>query len=271
MTISSTTNRVSYAGNAVTTAFSFPYYFIADADLVIISRVDATGVETTKALTTHYTVAGAGVTAGGTVTMLAAPAAGVTLTIYRDPARTQDLNLGNLDSFPADDVETRLDKVAMWVQRLYDLVSRSVRLTDGNENTFDTKLPVNMTAGAVLQVNSAGTGWTFADASVTTAAAPQLLTAGTGVVVTAAMFQVVFIGSNTGANVDMSSTNPQIAAGTLVGQRVVLACVDATYTITFANGNGLYRNGSYAMINGSVSEYLWDGSKWRMISDNQIG
>ena len=70
MTISSTTNRVSYAGNGVTTAFAFGYKFLVNADLKVYQA------GTLKTITTHYTVAGAGDDAGGTVTFLAAPANG---------------------------------------------------------------------------------------------------------------------------------------------------------------------------------------------------
>ncbi len=76
MTISSTTNRASFSGNGVTTLFSFPYRFLVDADLVVIEKVTATGVETVKTLTTHYTVSGAGGANGGSITMLIAPASG---------------------------------------------------------------------------------------------------------------------------------------------------------------------------------------------------
>ena len=58
MTIASTTNRVTYTGNGVTTAFAFSYPFFADADLVVIETIIATGVQTTKTLTTHYTISG---------------------------------------------------------------------------------------------------------------------------------------------------------------------------------------------------------------------
>lgn len=128
MTLSTTTNRISYAGNGVTTAFSFPYYFLANADLVVIKRVDATGVETTQVITTNYTVAGAGVQAGGTVTMLVAPASGETLVIYRDPAKTQDLDLVENDPLPAEELEERLDKAMMVAQRLSDRLDRAIVL-----------------------------------------------------------------------------------------------------------------------------------------------
>lgn len=144
MTISSTTNRVSFTGNGVTTAFSFPYYFLADGDLVVIETVILTGVQTTKTLTTHYTVAGAGVGAGGTVTMLTAPASTVTLTIYRDPARTQTVDLVENDPLPVEDsVEAPLDKLTMIAQRLSDRLDRSLQQPEGDTTAID-RLPAKV-------------------------------------------------------------------------------------------------------------------------------
>lgn len=141
MTLSTTNNRVSYAGNGVTTAFSFPNKFLADADLVVISKDNTTLVETTLTLITDYTVSGATADAGGTVTLLVALASGKTLVIYRDPALTQDLDLVENDNFPPEEVEKRLDKAAMWAQRLKDLVSRAFRFSDGYAGAASTLLP----------------------------------------------------------------------------------------------------------------------------------
>ena len=96
MTISSTVNRTSTAGDGIVTAFSFPYLFFADDDLKVILVVDSTGVETTQTITTHYTVAGAGEAAGGTVTMVTPPASGETLVIIREEQLTQGLDLVEL-------------------------------------------------------------------------------------------------------------------------------------------------------------------------------
>lgn len=170
MTISTTTNRVSYAGNGTTTLFSFPYAFNADSDLAVILKNDTTGVETPQTLTTHYTVSGAGGDSGGSITMLTAPASGYTLVIYRDPARTQETDFDRGDSFPSLATERALDKLTQIAQRLDDLVARSVRLSDGFSATFSTALPELLPASKLLRVNAAGTGFELigiADASVT--------------------------------------------------------------------------------------------------------
>lgn len=163
MALNSTDNRISYAGNGVTTAFSFPYYFLQDADLVVIVRIEATGVETTQILNTDYTVSGEGNPSGGTVTMTTAPAAGRSLIIYRDPAQTQDLDLVENDPLPAEELEKRLDKLTMMVQRLNDRLDRGVTLTDGYTATFDPRLPTIFDPLQVLRFNAAGDGFEAGD------------------------------------------------------------------------------------------------------------
>jgi len=132
MTVSSTQNRKSYAGNGVTTAFSFPYYFLVDSDLVVLSVNDTTGVSTTLALTTDYTVAGAGDPAGGTVNALVSPATGVTLSIYRDPAKTQLTDFVNNDDLDASTLENAFDRQTMIAQRQDDIIARSMRFPDSD-------------------------------------------------------------------------------------------------------------------------------------------
>lgn len=159
MSLETTTNRVSYAGNDVTTAFSFPYYFLANGDLVVI-LTDADGLETTQTITTHYTVSGAGVSAGGTVTMVTAPATGETLTIYRDAAITQGVDLRENDALPAENLEEALDRLTMIAQRLDDQLNRAVLKSDGFVDTFDLTLPSDLaTANATVVVNATADGW----------------------------------------------------------------------------------------------------------------
>lgn len=129
MTVTSETSRVTYSGNGSTTVFSVPFYFIAAADLRVVRRA-ADGVETTLALTTNYTVSGAGNPSGGSITMAAGPAAGVSLVIYRDPANTQTADYVSGGRFPAESHERALDRVVMSVQRTRELANLSLRLRE---------------------------------------------------------------------------------------------------------------------------------------------
>jgi len=156
MALSSTTNRVSYAGNGSTTDFAFSYKFLQNEDLVVVERVVATGVETVKELTTHYTVTGEGEDSGGTVTMLVAPATGTSLVIYRNPDAVQPYNPADNESLPAETMEEAHDRMALIAQGIKDLLSRSLKLSKAYLDSFNMELPTVLTANAVLTVNADG-------------------------------------------------------------------------------------------------------------------
>lgn len=165
MSVSSTTNRVAYSGNGSTTTFSFPYIFLAASDLVVIVRNTTTGAETTKVLNTDYTVTGAGIPSGGSITMVSAPASGNTISIIRNAAPTQTLDLGDNDALPAESLESGLDRLALAVQRALDKAERAIRLSDGFSGTFDPTFPGVITAGYIPKINDAGTALEFLDPS----------------------------------------------------------------------------------------------------------
>ena len=82
MTVSTTIIKSSHNGNGSTTTFAYNFKIFADTDLVVIIRSSA-GTETTKTLTTHYTVAGAGDASGGSITFTSGniPASGETVVL----------------------------------------------------------------------------------------------------------------------------------------------------------------------------------------------
>lgn len=155
MTVSTTESRIGYNGNGATTAFAFPYRFLTNADLVVtLVRADTTQVVQT--LNTDYTVTGAGDDAGGTVTMVVPPATGQQLVIVRDVPLTQETDYISGDPFPAESHETALDKLTMISQRLNNLISRSIRLSDADLLVSSTILPSPI-ANATLVWNATGT------------------------------------------------------------------------------------------------------------------
>ena len=137
MTVASELNRVVYTGNGVTTAFAVSFPFQSASDLIVIETVIATGVQTAKTLTTHYTISGTTdllgyYSSGGTVTAVVAPAATVRWTIYRAPSMVQSLNLSENNALPAESLEAQLDYLTMLIQRVSDRVNRSLRQPDGD-------------------------------------------------------------------------------------------------------------------------------------------
>ena len=205
MTISTTDNRVSFAGNGSTTAFATGFKFFANTDLTVILVVDSTGVATTQTITTNYTVTGAGEDSGGTVTMLVAPATGETLVIVRAQPYTQGLDLVENDEFPSNSVEETLDKTVIMAQQVLDATTRSVKLAEADTSGFDPTLPVVHTVNTALVVNAAGDGWAvgpttsdIADAGANATAAAASETAAAASAVSASAFAPIWCGTATG-------------------------------------------------------------------------
>ncbi len=133
MTISSTTTKVSYSGTGSQTAFAYTFKIFADSEMQVIIR-SSTGTETTKTLTTHYTVSGAGADAGGTVTFTSGniPASGETVVLRRNLALTQGTDYVENDPFPAESHEDGLDRLTMITQGLQEELDRSIKASKTN-------------------------------------------------------------------------------------------------------------------------------------------
>ena len=159
MTVSSTTVKNSYSGNGSTTEFAYGYKIFADTDLQVIIRVNSTGVETVKTLTTHYTVAGAGDASGGSITFTSGniPASGETVVIIREVPQTQAIDYIANDPFPAESHEEGLDRGTMTTQQVQEELNRAIKLSRTNTMT-STEFTVGATdrANKVLAFNSSG-------------------------------------------------------------------------------------------------------------------
>lgn len=127
MTVSSSTNKVSYAGNGLTLNFAVNFYFLENSHLKVILR-SSDGTESVQTLTTNYTVTGAGNPAGGSVAMLVAPPSGSTLVIVRNVPATQETDYLANDPFPAESHERALDKLTMIVQQQSEVIGRGLIL-----------------------------------------------------------------------------------------------------------------------------------------------
>lgn len=144
MTVTAAASRVEYSGNAVTVAFTVPFYFLANGDLKVYL---GTVLQT---ITTHYTVTGAGNPAGGTVTFVTAPGSSVSVVIYRDPTLSQSVDYQANDPFPPETHETALDRLTMISQRLDDRLDRALTLADSSTATTPITFP-DPQAGYYLQ------------------------------------------------------------------------------------------------------------------------
>jgi hypothetical protein len=183
MTVSSTTVKNSYSGNSSTTVFAYSFKIFADSDLQVIIR-SSTGAETTKTLTTHYTVSGAGDASGGNVTFTSGntPATGETVVIRRGVPQTQAIDYIANDPFPAESHEEGLDRATMTTQQVQEELDRSIKLSRTNTMT-STEFTVGATdrankilafdgSGEISVTQELGT-FKGSDATVTTAAYVQ--------------------------------------------------------------------------------------------------
>ena len=158
MTVSTTIIKSSHNGNGSTTTFAYNFKIFADTDLVVIIRSSA-GTETTKTLTTHYTVAGAGDASGGSITFTSGniPASGETVVIRRNVPQTQAIDYIANDPFPAETNEEGLDRTTMIAQQVSEATDRSIKLSRTN-TMASTEFTVGATdrANKVLSFDSSG-------------------------------------------------------------------------------------------------------------------
>lgn len=161
MTVPTTSNRVSYACDGVTTVFAFTFKAYDKADLRVILGGPA-GSETILTLDVDYSVSVSAPGPGGTVTLIGSygstpPASGYTLTIYRELAMTQLIDLVHGDAMPPDTLEEGYDRAVMLIQQLSERIGRSILLPVSSSVTGLT-LPAP-DPGKILKWNDGGDGF----------------------------------------------------------------------------------------------------------------
>jgi hypothetical protein len=106
----------------------------SNAEIEVVERVIATGAETVKSYTTHYTVSG-GSGSTGTVTAVSPPASTVQWHIRRTTTRTQTVDYTANDPFPAETHELALDRLAMSSQEIQEELGRAIKVSRTNSIT----------------------------------------------------------------------------------------------------------------------------------------
>jgi len=159
MTVSSTTTKNSYSGNGSNDTFAYGFKIFDDDDITVIIRTDATGTETVKTKTTHYTVTNVGNASGGNVVFTGGniPASGETVVLRRTSAQTQTTDYVANDPFPAATHEDALDKLTFLAQEQQEELDRAIKISRTNTMT-STEFTVGATdrANKVLAFDSSG-------------------------------------------------------------------------------------------------------------------
>ena len=164
--------RVQYTATSGQTVFTVPFEFFANADLKVYQN------STLKTITTHYTVTGAGVTGGGTVTFVTGATLNDIITIVRDVAVARVTDFPTSGPFVIEDLNTDLDRLTAMIQQQETKLDRILRLDDVDTTSTFGFLPVQADrAGKTLAFDSNGTpvvvGSSFGSGFVT-------ITSGTG-------------------------------------------------------------------------------------------
>jgi len=125
--------------------------------VTVIRTTIATGDATTLVLGTDYTLTGAAVSSGGTVTTTSAPTSAQKLSVLRSIPLTQLTHYVENDPFPAASHEKALDQLTMENQQINEAVGRSIKLSSTNTMT-STEFTVTATdrANKVLGFDATG-------------------------------------------------------------------------------------------------------------------
>ena len=204
MSVSSTTTKNSHSGNGSTTAFAYSFKIFADADLLVIIRA-STGAETTKSLSTHYTVSGAGAESGGTVTFTSGntPASGETVVIRRNLGLTQATDYVENDPFPAESHEEALDRLTFITQGIQEELDRSFKVSKTNSITTPEFVDDASTrASKLLGFSSSGNNLEATTGRVSSVSVSNVAVSG---------------GASQAATVSFNSTSGALALGVPVG------------------------------------------------------
>ncbi|BAQ86491.1 hypothetical protein [uncultured Mediterranean phage uvMED] len=254
MTVSSTTNKVSYSGNGSTTVFAYTFKIFADADLKVFIR-SSTGVETLKTLTTHYTVSNAGNASGGNVTFTTGntPASGETVVIQRELALTQGTDYVENDPFPAESHEDALDRLTFITQQQQEEIDRAIKASVTNTiSSTEFAISASDRANKILSFDGSG-DLTVTEGKVDTVSTSVSAVSAGGTPTASATFTASsgalalafgLVTGNTGATGSTGSTG---AAGT-DGSNAGLAMTFSNSTSDADPGNG-----KLAFNNGTIS------------------
>jgi len=130
--INDTTPRAQYTATSGQTVFSVPFEFFSNSDLVVYQNT------TLKTLTTHYTVTGAGVTGGGSITLVTGATAGDVITIIRDIPVKRITDFPSSGPFNIEALNSDLDRLTAMIREREDQASRVISLaaTDAAVNLY---------------------------------------------------------------------------------------------------------------------------------------
>ncbi|KKL20894.1 hypothetical protein LCGC14_2450890, partial [marine sediment metagenome] len=128
MTVSSTTIKTApFTGDGATVTFAFSWKVWDSVEIKVILRLVSDGSETTLTLTTDYSVTlGSTLPSAGSITTVETYESTHEIVIKANFPRTQEVDYGEGDTFPAASHEEALDRGVRLSQQLNEQLSRSL-------------------------------------------------------------------------------------------------------------------------------------------------
>ena len=165
ITISDTEPRVQYTASSGQTAFSVPFEFFTTSDIKVYNGTSLLTYNASPSSASQYSVTGAGVSGGGSITLGGGATLNDVITIYRDLGIARSTDFPTSGAFQIDSLNTELDKIIAMIQQVERDLKFSPKAAATTSNTYNLTLP-NLVANKILSVNSSGTALEF-DQSVT--------------------------------------------------------------------------------------------------------
>jgi len=161
ITISDTEPRVQYTATSGQTSFSVPFEFFTVSDIKVFNGSTQLSYNASPSSASQYSVTGAAVSGGGSITLGGGATLNDVITIYRDLAVARSTDFPTSGAFQIDSLNTELDKIIAMIQQVERDLKFSPRAAATTANTFNITFP-NLAANKVLSVNSSGNGLEFA-------------------------------------------------------------------------------------------------------------
>ena len=149
--INDTSPRAQYTATSGQTAFTIPFEFFANSDLKVYKNA------VLLTLTTDYTATGAGVTGGGTLTLVVGAATNDIITIVRDVPVSRTSDFPTSGPFNIEALNTDLDRLVAMSQQQEARDTRTLRLSDDDTPATLATLPLKADrAGKIMAFDANG-------------------------------------------------------------------------------------------------------------------
>ena len=160
ITISDTEPRVQYTATSGQTTFAVNFEFFTTADIKVYNGTTLLTYNASPSSASQYSVTGAGVSGGGSITLGGGATLNDKITIFRDLAVARSTDFPTSGAFQIDSLNTELDKIIAMIQQVERDLKFSPRAASTTASTYNLTFP-ELVANKFLTVNSSGTALEF--------------------------------------------------------------------------------------------------------------